>query len=196
MKKLFLLALLVLGTNFAKAQERKTSFIAGYSTVQLKVKISASEFDENSSETADANGFFIGLSQEIIINSKYSFKPSFLYTNLTSEEYDDDEKIKYLQIPVLFNYYPNEKVYLSAGPKVDILLEDEDVDGYRKVSLALGLGIGFELSEKIDLIANYSLQLTDSLSNKFDEDISNELGTDVSASLKQKFLNIGLAYNF
>ena len=196
MKKLVIIFVVVLGTFTAKAQESKTSITAGYSTVKLKVKISASEFDESNSESVSGNGFFIGLTREVNINSKYSFKPGILYTQLTPEDSDDDDKLEYLQIPLFFNYYPNEKVFLTAGPKIDYLLEEEDVDGYRKISFALGLGIGFELSEKLDLIANYSIQLSDSLGDEYDNDISNGLGTNVNASLKQNFLNIGLAYNF
>lgn len=188
---------MVLGTTIAKAQENKTSIIAGYSTAKLKFKMSAPEFDENNTQTTDANGFFVGLTQEIGITSKYSFKPGILYTNLTSDgAEEDDNKIEYLQIPLLFNYYANEKIFLSAGPKVDFLLEDEDLNDFKKTSFAIGFGIGFQLSEKLDIIANYSIQLSDSLKSEFEDDLSNDFGTEINASVKQNFLNIGLAYNF
>ncbi|MGY5354739.1 outer membrane beta-barrel protein [Wenyingzhuangia sp. IMCC45467] len=196
MKKLLFIALLVLGTNFAKAQEDKTSISAGYTSVKLKLKLNIPDYDVSETESMDATGFFVGLMREIQINSKYSFTPGVIYTNLSSDEDDDDEKIEYIQIPFLFNYYPNEKVFLSAGPKVDFLIEDQTEDGFHKISLALGLGIGFELSSKLNIIANYSIQLSDSLGDEFDDNLSSEANTDVNATLKQNFFNIGLAYNF
>ena len=195
MKKLLLLALLVLGTNFAKAQESKTSITAGYTNVNLKAKVRISEYDEISTESTDGGGFFIGITREINISDKFSFKPGILYTNTLLDESDDD-KFEHLQIPFYFNYYANEKIFLSAGPKIDYLLENDFNENYNKISLALGIGIGFELSPRFDLIANYSFQITNSLSKDFTDEMSNELGTDVNASLKQNFLNIGLAYNF
>ncbi|MDB4297705.1 porin family protein [Flavobacteriaceae bacterium] len=192
MKKLMIAAVAVLGMLSANAQDANTSIVAGYtaSTMTAEVEVSGN----NGSADMDASGFFVGLTHDIAINDEYTFTPGIIYT---STEFDDmDDKIETLQIPLFIKRNLNDKFALLAGPKLDYILNTESSEDefVNDLALALGLGLEFNITEQIALVANYSFQLTNSLTSEGEEATLGSVSGD--ASVKFNYLNIGLAYKF
>lgn len=194
MKKTILIAILVLGTAIASAQQNNSSIFFGYTNVETKLKMTAQ--GESESESVKAPGFFIGVTEEIPINEITSFKPSFIYTNFEFE--NAGEKTSAIQVPLFIKYRVSERFALLGGPKLDYLLNTtgSDDDYINDLSIALGLGLEMALNDKIYLIANYSIQLSNTLTKQAQEEISDDLNVNIDITQKQNYLNLGLAYKF
>ena len=83
----------------------------------------------------------------------------------------------------MLKYHVTEKFNLLAGPQLDYLLSDSE--GLNAIGFGLGLGAGFDFSEKIFVSTRYVL----GLSNRF-ADVPSEI------SLRFNTFQIGLGYRF
>jgi opacity protein-like surface antigen len=108
------------------------------------------------------------------LNSKWSIQPELLYSGQGQQfMYQNREwtlALNYLQIPVMFQYHPIEKLYLEFGPQLGFLLaannkDDGDkieVDGdFKKIDFGLGFGLGIHATRNLGFYARYNLGLTD-----------------------------------
>ena len=133
--------------------------------------------------------FHGGLSAEFFVIDKFSIQPELLYSRQGAKanlkdyvwgvgysEIEADLKLDYINIPVMFKYYPIEGLSLQVGPQIGFLVNavmdsstsvfgskydsSEDVkDQIEAVDLGMNLGVGYEFSEGVFFDIRYNLGL-------------------------------------
>ena len=116
----------------------------------------------------------LGLFLNGSINSKWSIQPELLYSGQGQQfMFAGNEwtlALSYLQVPVMIQFHPIEKLYLEFGPQLSFLLaannkndgDKIEVDGdFKKVDLGLGFGAGIMATRSLGIYARYNLGLTD-----------------------------------
>jgi hypothetical protein len=109
-------------------------------------------------------------------NNNWSFQPELIYSGEGQRYFSDGFErtiaLEYVQIPLMIQYFPMEKLYLEAGPQVGLLASAKDKadDGdfdynvkneFRNTQVGLNVGVGVKLNPSIGLYGRYSFGLTD-----------------------------------
>ena len=143
----FLLSFFLLW-NFANAQD-----------IKLGLKGGANLYDASGTAFKDGFnfGYQVGAFLELMATKKYGIQPEVLFSESTvrpgndfSSLYNDltvtgltKIKLKYLNIPILFNYKPIPFLTLQLGPQFGILmsqtqsLKDNTLDAFKKGDLSV-----------------------------------------------------------
>lgn len=148
MKKLILTtALAVIGMTTVIAQNQFGAKLGG---TLVGSKITQGEFEA----TGSAVGFNVGFTGEFELSENLSAAPELLFTMVFEEGTD----IKFLQVPLFLKYDLTEKFYLNGGPQITYTLE-EIFNDFTKFNIGLGVGIGYEFTDKFygDLRTIYQL---------------------------------------
>jgi hypothetical protein len=108
------------------------------------------------------------------INSKWSFQPEILYSGQGQRYWVGRDEytlaLNYIQIPLMFQFYPVKQFYLEFGPQIGFLLSanvknDDDkseVDQYfKKVDAAIALGMGVQVTPMLGFYARYNAGIAD-----------------------------------
>ncbi len=160
MKKLFLVAMMMVATLGAKAQNEVGQFT-------LAPTVGAN-FAKN---TGDGNKFAFGW--EVGVNAEYGVAESFgitlgaFYKNWGSKADQEGAKkanLNYLSIPVLANYYVAKGFAIKAGVQPAFLLaakqDGKDFkDECKKFDLTIPVGLSYEFSNVV-IDARYNFGLT------------------------------------
>jgi hypothetical protein len=142
--------------------------------VGVKAGVNIASFSDFSgrSRISGHGGLFI----HYTINKNWCIQPELLFTGEGQRFYSNAVEhtyaLDYLQLPVMIQYYPAPNVYVEAGPQVSVLINAQDkVDernGHTNVKehftaaqLAIGVGVGLEITEQIILYGRYNFGLTD-----------------------------------
>jgi Outer membrane protein beta-barrel domain len=142
-------------------------------------------------------GYHLGVVYETSISEKILFQPALLYSVKGLSDSGNtgggttvpsSEGFNYIEVPLNVMYLASEKLSMGGGPYLgylmgytnDVLTGDE-----RRFDYGLNLAMAYEISEGLQLSANYAL----GLSNMFKTDPATSLGFDVSLSNR----NIGLS---
>lgn len=174
MKNLFLIAFITLFSITVTAQKSNFGLVAGYHNLGQKVSV------DPLSVTVNASGFYAGFFGEFSLGESINFQPELLFSTASLE----GESLNELLIPLMIKYYVSKEFSLSAGPQLDLILEDTG-DETKSLGIGLGLGAAYELSESFFLSTRYSLGLT----NRIDDTMFN-------SSLKINTFQVGLGYRF
>lgn len=127
LKYLVLASILLFSISSSQAQSFKFGIKAGTDINKMNGK----SFKENFSY-----GYQLGAFAEIGVNQKWSIQPELLFGQAifdTTSQFSDvyklngvlNTKLKYMKIPLLLNYKPNEVVRLQVGPQFGVLLDKE-----------------------------------------------------------------------
>lgn len=202
-KLLFTMTLLALTIN-ANAQ---TKFGA-------KAGLNVSNLSGDSQNTDAKIGFHVGGYANIKFAEKFAFQPELLYSTQGAKEsgeiYVNEQigtvnadvkyKLDYINVPLMFKFYPTQGFNIEAGPQVGFLVSsklnvettalgqkiDQDVDmkDYLKsIDFGLNIGVGYEFSNGLNAGARYNF----GLSNISDEN---------EGDIKNSVFSVGLGYSF
>lgn len=145
----------------------------GYSqTFGLKGGLNVSSLGGDSQGVSSKTSFHVGLFMLAPLSEKVKIMPELVYSEQGASANSPTGKINYnyLNLPVMFNFYPTEKFFLQVGPQLGILASAEFTSGTNTVNVksqlkdtdfALGLGLGADL-QKVLLNARYNLGLSSS----------------------------------
>ncbi len=169
---LFLGTVAILFLNDAKGQKG----------VGVKAGVNIASLSEFNGRTriSGHGGLFVNYK----VNKNFGVQPELLFSGegqrLFSNAVEHTYALDYLQLPVMFQYYPAPNVFVEAGPQVGILISAHDKvdqrnghtnikDQYTAAQFALAFGAGLELTDQIILYGRYNFGLTDlSLLNNVD----------------------------
>jgi hypothetical protein len=107
--------------------------------------------------------FFLGA-----LSESFKIMPEFIYSVQGASAGTLIANYNYINIPIMFNYYPRESFFFQAGPQLGILASAEATNGtntqnvksqLKDTDFSLCMGIGGELSNVI-LNARYNLGLS------------------------------------
>lgn len=131
----------------------------------------------NLSNTGDDNrisghlGFFVHMK----IAKGWAFQPEILYSGQGDRYWDAGVRytwaLNYVNIPLMFQYYPVRNFYLEFGPQLGILAAARDKgphgynadisSGIRKADATLNLGMGVRATDQLGFYMRYGIGLSD-----------------------------------
>lgn len=110
------------------------------------------------------------------INSNWCIQPEILYSG-QGQRYNTAAgertlALSYIQVPVMFQYYPVKQLFFEAGPQVAFLTSaktkneegDNKVevdDSYRKADVGINLGVGIAATRQLGFYGRYHAGLMD-----------------------------------
>lgn len=167
MKKVFITVLAIMSFVITNAQDKRKS-IAG---IKGGYNLSAVSFD-GTSETEKLHGFHLGLFGESFISNKFSIQPEILYSQQGYKIIDNNstytQKLDYLNIPLMFKFYPANSFFLEAGPQIGFSISHKETfdSGFilydtsqefepKNFDWGLNFGIGFKSESGISLGTRY-----------------------------------------
>ena len=194
MKKLFLLAAIMMASTCAFAQHEPGSL-----TVQPRIGFSAADFN-NTYDTEARVGLVVGPEFEYTLSNRFSLAAGLNYSQQGSELKDADVtfKMDYLTIPIVANVYLFKGFALKAGvqpginlsAKLDANGKKVDIDDMVKsFELGIPVGLSYEFRNFV-LDARYILGVT----KIFDEKKLNMNGVDLDS--KNLGFQLTLGYKF
>ena len=158
MKKLLVLAVSLLGLTTMTAQE----FNFG-----IKGGLNSSTIGGDVKDTKALVAFNAGVFAEIKLGDILGIQPELVYSAQgTKFKTGDDLKLNYLQVPVMVKLYLFDIIYAEAGPQVGFLMSAKsgstDIkDQINSTEVALGVGAGVNIADKIRLGLRFNFGLTD-----------------------------------
>lgn len=164
MKNFSFLTLLCLCCTFTQAQQIIPGFKGGFNIANL-------------SNTGGDNrisgelGFFLHMK----VARGWAFQPEILYSGQGQKYWDGDARfttaLNYINIPLMFQYYPIRRFYLEIGPQLGILVaaRDKGPGGYNadisggihKTDATLNMGFGIRANDMLGFYFRYGLGLSD-----------------------------------
>ena len=194
MKKLFLLAAIMMASTCAFAQHEPGSL-----TVQPRIGFSAADFN-NTYDTEARVGLVVGPEFEYTLSNRFSLAAGLNYSQQGSELKDADVtfKMDYLTIPIVANVYLFKGFALKAGvqpginlsAKLDANGKEVDIDDMVKsFELGIPVGLSYEFRNFV-LDARYIFGVT----KIFDEKKLNMNGVDLDS--KNLGFQLTLGYKF
>ena len=179
MKKLFLGLGLVAGT-FAFAQTSPT--------FGLKAGVNVSSIsDDGFDDTKSKVGFNGGLFLNAPLSEQFSIQPEVLYSQLGAKTdytfagttFENELKLDYITVPVMFQFRATPSFYLEAGPEFGFLVSAKnkatvsnnngsasdtgelDKDDFNSFNMGLGLGLGYDITPNFGINARYVAGFSD-----------------------------------
>jgi hypothetical protein len=136
----------------------------------MKGGLNISNLGGDSQGVSSKTSFHVGLFVLAPLSEKVKIMPELVYSSQGASVNSSSLRVNYnyLNIPVMFNFYPTEKFFLQAGPQLGILTSAELTDGtnsqniksqLKETDFSLGLGLGADLP-KVILNARYNLGLS------------------------------------
>ena len=180
MKKLFLLVVAIaVTTSVTQAQEVRIGAKGGVNFATF----SGDDLGDVKSRT----GFHIGGLVEVPISEKFAIQPEVLYTAQGSKysekgtelgvdySYEMEQKLDYIQVPVMAKFYVIDGLSLEAGPQVSFLTSskldyegtlggvtvsgEEDIDDVSNIDFSIGAGASYRLPMGLFFTARYNFGL-------------------------------------
>lgn len=177
MRKYFLVLFIFCLSGVALAQD------IGFG-VKGGLNLSSLSFEETYNlSSSGRTAFHVGFIAEIPLTQKISIQPELLYSTeggtylmerSTSVPIVLEEKIDYLNLPVMAKYYLVDGFAVEAGPQFGYLVSGKTYemllgggerkintkDSHRSFDFGLGAGLSYEFSNGIFLAARYTFGLT------------------------------------
>jgi len=120
-----------------------------------------------------------GLFMHQTLSNNWCIQPEILYSgegqkfNVPGGE--STVILSYIQVPVMFQYFPVRQFYLEVGPELSILThaglkapdgDKADIDdAYNTASFGIGLGTGIQATNQLGFYFRYNLGLSDITTN-------------------------------
>lgn len=138
-------------------------------------------------------GFF--LHQQL--NNRWCFQPELLMAG-TGERYNTSEGkrtlgLGYLQLPLMFQYFPQKNFYFELGPQLGVLtaanvkaengVKTSVQKTFTDADFAVKAGLGVKASRQLGIYARYNLGLTDI--TKYD-----------NVSIQNRAVQVGISWKF
>ena len=153
------------------------------------MNVSSLSEDASLSDQKSKIGFNAGVFMNAPLAENFSIQPEVLYNNLGSKttidmgstigKVESTLNLDYISVPVMFQYNATPQFYLEAGPEFSYLVNAKSktdvnsvigsgtttrelsTDDFNKFNLGLGLGAGFNITDKIGLNARYVAGFSD-----------------------------------
>lgn len=175
MKKVIMTAIVAVFSMLAT--QAQTSFGVTAGMVNVSAKSEASFMGQSISVSEAKTGFYVGAFADISVSESFSVVPGVNYVGV--------EDANQIYVPIMAHYYFGDSGFFAqAGPEFRYILEENTSDDFSKLGIDLGLGAGYDITEKFFVEARYAFQLNDHYTGSED------------ASSKSNTFNIGVGYRF
>ncbi|MFD0963773.1 porin family protein [Pseudofulvibacter geojedonensis] len=166
---LFAFTLTVTAQEENKQTEKNTSRFGikgGYNLASIKT--------DSNGTTDNRHGFHIGIFGESFISDFFSIQPELMYSQqgykIENELYELEQRLNYLNLPIMLKVYPDEAFYLELGPQVGYAISHKEelksnilttTKSFEPNSFDWGVnaGLGFRSRSGFSIGARYHLGL-------------------------------------
>lgn len=121
-----------------KEQKVNRSFFGG-----IQLNMNATQIDGDGFSGYDKVGLNAGVSLHVFFNKNYGLELNMLYSEkgaINRQTYHDDYTgtgfinyealVNYIEMPLLFTYYHQERMVFMAGPSLNLLIKEEEIFPY------------------------------------------------------------------
>lgn len=192
MKKIVLSIMAILVFGFANAQKTRFGVKGGLNVSSFA---GGDYYDSKS-----LIGFHVGGFAEIKVIERLAIQPELLFSTQGAKlEYfgdsDVDNKLNYLNVPVLAKFFITKEFTVEAGPQIGFLLSAKEdsrnaKDDFKSVDFGFNFGVGYSFTDNLGV----NLRYTVGLANIADYETDNV--EDFLDSPKNSNLALSLAYKF
>ena len=119
-----------------------------------------------------------GLFLQSSLNRNWKFQPEILYSAQGQHFKNEQDQprilaLDYIQVPLMFQYYPAKRFYLELGPQAGVLINAKTKDAesgndkndveenYRKADVSINAGLGVNICHNFGIYGRYSQGLID-----------------------------------
>ncbi len=155
-----------------------TSVSAQDFTWGAKVGMNLANISYSDGDYGDADksrlGFAVGLMGEYKFSETMAVSADLMFSaqgdKYKEDDYTEKEKLSYLNIPILFNYYVIEGLAVKAGIQPGFLLgakstyeyddekgDESSKDYYNSIDFAIPVGVSYDITESIVIDARYNI---------------------------------------
>src|ERR1041385_7858397 len=120
----------------------------------------------------------VGLFMQTNLQRNWKFQPELLYSAQGQHFKNDQDQgrilaLDYIQMPLMFQYYPASRFYLEVGPQAGVLINAKTKDAesgndkndveenYRKFDAGINAGVGVNICRNFGIYGRYSQGLID-----------------------------------
>nr|WP_321234267.1 outer membrane beta-barrel protein [uncultured Psychroserpens sp.] len=146
MKQSFLFVLLLIGTTHAAFTQDDTSFVKNTTIFGVKGGLNYTSILSVPENTNDIS-LFAGLFAETRLSRRFGIQYELRYSVYSTMEF--------IEAPLLLKYYFNEKLNVFFGPRLDFLVDDNEIA--KSFSVAAEIGIQYNFSSHFFIEGSYSL---------------------------------------
>ena len=192
-KAVFIPLLFLFGFSGLKAQNNQFGFVGGFHNQFANVNVNVDvdfpggdNVNESISDSDGGAGIYLGGFGEFGLSEKINLYTEIQFAFASSDGNTNTQ----IMIPILAKYYINEKFSIVGGPQLDFMLTDSDF--INTFGIGIGIGAGYNLSERFTISGRYSFGLNNRIKN-----LETNINTDnfsAGYSLKYSYLQIGVAY--
>jgi hypothetical protein len=145
----------ILITGVASAQHGNAP--AGQVNLGIKGGLNMYNIHNNDNTSYDQiTGYNFGLLGHIHINSQWAVQPELVYSLQGAK----NQKLGYINVPVLLQYMFDNGFRIQAGPQVGFLVSGDNKADYNAIDFALSVGVSYVVPSTgfgIDLRYNHGL---------------------------------------
>ena len=191
MKRIFLITIALMAFGATNAQKTRFGIKGG---LNITTYAGGDYWDANS-----LVGFQVGGFAEIKIIERLAVQPEILFStqgaSLDTSFGDYDEKLNYINVPVLAKFYITKQFTVEGGPQLGFLVsakqEGHDAkDDFKSVDTGFNFGAGYNFTDNVSV----NLRYTVGLSNILDYEVNN--ADEYFDSPKNSVLALTLGYKF
>ena len=192
MKRIFLVAIAVMTFGLANAQQTRFGIKGG---LNLTSFAGGNYYDAKS-----LVGFQVGGFAEIKVIERLSIQPEVLFSTQGAKfdggSFGDfDDKLNYINIPVLAKFYITKQFTVEGGPQLGFLVSaksdgHDSKDNFKSVDTGFNFGAGYNFTDNVSV----NLRYTVGLSNIADYDTDDI--DEYFDSPKNSVLALTLGYKF
>ncbi|MDT8402521.1 MAG: porin family protein [Bacteroidales bacterium] len=88
-------------------------------------------------------GFHLGLIGHIHLENQWAVQPELVYSSQGGKSGGSEEKLDYLNVPVLLQYMFDNGFRLQAGPQLGLLVRADNKNDLNSIDLGMGMGVSY-----------------------------------------------------
>jgi opacity protein-like surface antigen len=192
MKRIFLIVFAVLTFGFVNAQQTRFGIKGGLNVTSFS--------GGNYYDAKSLVGFQVGGFAEIKIIERLSIQPEVLFSTQGAKFDggslgDFDDKLNYINIPVLAKFYITKQFTVEGGPQLGFLVSaksdgHDSKDNFKSVDTGFNFGAGYNFTDNVSVNLRYTVGLSNI------GDYSTNTAQQYYDSPKNSVLALTLGYKF
>lgn len=140
----FLIGLIVTIMFTCAASAQHSSSPRGKVNLGIKAGVNMYKISSDDNTVYDkTTGFHLGLLGHIHLNSQWAVQPELVYSNQGVKIAGVQQKLDYINVPVLLQFMFDNGFRLQAGPQLGILVRADNKDNLNAIELGVGLGLSY-----------------------------------------------------
>lgn len=151
----------------------------------IKAGVNFATINSESDVFTSRISFHVGFGIESELSDKFSLTPEVVFSSQgakTKNGSQNELRLNYINLPIMFRFYPDGGFYFEAGPQAGILVSarqssdssyDSNISNIKGQDYGFNLGLGFKSEAIIGINARYYFGLRDINDYEFGEKTKN-----------------------